>query len=233
MEPVARLDRDAAGYRLRYLARALDVTDFRPLLGFPDLDGDYRSRSLFSLLAGRAMSPRRPDYRAYREALDLDTLAGPWDELAASQGSQMTDGLQLFGVPVHVHSEGWACPFLVHGIRHVQAGVTADVQDRIDRLRRGDRLGLISDPDNEHNPHAVLTTDGGGYALGWVPDFLLPHLRGLRRVREPSVTVAHTNPRDVAGHLRLRILLRGDGPDGYRPFAEVGFEPLGETAATA
>jgi hypothetical protein len=226
MEPVARLDRGESGFRLRYLARARTVPGFRPLLGFPDLHGDYRSRSLFSPFVGRTMSPRRPDYRAYREALDLDSLAGPWEELAASQGTQMTDALQFFSVPVEVAEHQWACRFLVHGIRHIRASITADVEDRIDRLRVGDRLRLVDDTENQHNPRAVLTADGSGAALGWVPDFLLDHLTSLREVAEPTASVAHTNPREVAGHLRLTVLLRGHAARDYLPFTHAGFEPL-------
>lgn len=226
MDPVARLDRDPSGYRLRYLARTHSVAGFRPLLGFSDLAGDYRSPSLFTLFAGRAMSPRRPDYRSYREALGLDALEGPWEELARSQGTQVMDTLQLFAVPSEVAPGEWACRFLVHGIRHVRAARTPDVEDRIDQLGEGDPLLLVDDAGNEHNPRAVLTADGGGHALGWVPNFLLDHLAQMRDVAEPAVEVARTNPRDVPGHLRLTALLRGRAHAAYAPFRGDGYEPL-------
>lgn len=42
LEPVALLSRSPSGYTFRYLRRARAVHEFRPLLGFDELDRVYR-----------------------------------------------------------------------------------------------------------------------------------------------------------------------------------------------
>lgn len=120
MEPVAILGRSVSGYTFRYLRRAREVSQFRPLLGFDDLDRGYHSDELFPIFDGRVMSDRRPDYRDYLHVLGLQADAGPWEQLSRSQGTQATDTLQLFPTPRRV-GDRVAVP--VPGPRHPPCSV--------------------------------------------------------------------------------------------------------------
>lgn len=230
MESVALLERSPSGYALRYLRRSRDVHEFRPLLGFADLGRAYHSSHLFPLFAGRVMSARRPDYADYLQALDLPPEAGPWEQLARSEGSQVTDALQVFPLPVLVGDQ-WHCRFLVHGTRHVPAAETSkawnpDVEQHLADLRPGDPLLLRDDPDNAINPAAVVTCDRAQHALGWVPNFLVDHVAALRCSGDLRARAATVNGPDTPGHLRLAVELMGSAPDDYRPFGTEGYQPL-------
>ncbi|MGH3188754.1 MAG: hypothetical protein ACRDOL_16095 [Streptosporangiaceae bacterium] len=64
IQPVGFLIRDGKGYEFHYIRNALNVTDFRPLLGFEDLHASYRSEDLFPLFAQRAMDLGGPTISA-------------------------------------------------------------------------------------------------------------------------------------------------------------------------
>jgi hypothetical protein len=206
------------------------VREFRPLLGFDELDRVYRRSDLFPLFDGRVMSARRPDYDDYMRVLDPPTDSGPWEQLTRSQGTQVTDTLQLFPVP-HLVGNAWHCRFLVHGVRHVAEASTREarnpaVERHLARLSPGDPLVLRDDPATPVNPSAVLTCDGGEHPLGPVPDFLVAHVRALRGVGQPDLRVAAVNGPSTPGHLRLAVHLRGRAPSGYTLFSSEGYQPL-------
>lgn len=222
LEPVALLSRGADGFRLRYLVRAEGVADFRPLLGFADLNRDYRSATLFSLFEGRTMSVRRPDYQQYVSMLGLDLDAGPWEQVARSEGHQATDSLQVFPMPRRGHDGEWSCRFLVHGIRHIAAR-NPEVESHLRRLQPGDHLRLRAEPDNPVSERAVLTCDHLDFPLGYVPHFLLDHLTVLQDHGPVTVVVETVNGPHTPGHLRLAALLSGTAPSQYVPFSSDGF----------
>lgn len=87
-------------------------------------------------------------------------------------------------------------------------------------------LLLRDDPDNAVSPAAVLTCDGERHTLGWVPDFLVDHVRALCSIQPPELRVATINAPSTPGHLRLAVTMSGRAPDGYEPFASAGYEPL-------
>jgi hypothetical protein len=225
IHPVGLLEITGGSHRFRYIANADSVSGFRPLLGFPDLDRAYESEWLFPLFAERVMDPRRPDHARYLEALQLDSDASPFEVLAASNGRRIGDTIQLFPEPEISGDGRTSCRFLVHGIRYVLREEPA-AEQRLDRLQVGDRLQLIDEPANPYNARAILTADGDGGHLGWVPNMLLEYVHTVRATGEIRVEVARRNQSDAPAHLRLLAQLTGRVPVGYRAFAGPKWEPL-------
>lgn len=225
IHPVGVLEQTIDGYRFRYIANALDLEGFRPLLGFPDLRQSYESHSLFPLFAERVMDPRRPDRERFLDALDLRHNASPFEILAVSNGRRMGDTIQLFPEPTVDLDGTTQCRFLVHGIRHI-AERAPGASERLLRLRVGDRLDLVNEPSNTVNARAILTTDSEHGSLGYVPDMLLDYVHTVRDTGPVSVAVAHVNGPEAPSHLRLLGRFEGRAPLGYRPFSGAGWDYL-------
>jgi hypothetical protein len=234
--PVGFLTWDSYGYRFTYIRNALSVKDFRPLVGFENLQASYHSEDLFPLFAQRAMDPQRPDYQRYVKTLGLEGDPSPWEQIARSQGHREGDTIQLFPEPTVRDAEA-KCLFLVHGIRHAHKGtkilngikvrVTRDqVEDALDKLRRGDKLAIIPEPQNEKNPQAIVVMGTPQVPVGWVPDLLVEDLHRLMERADVTVTAEHVNGRDAPWHLRLLARLRAAPAHGYRFFTGERWEPL-------
>lgn len=236
IQPVGFLIRDGKGYEFHYIRNALNVTDFRPLLGFEDLHASYRSEDLFPLFAQRAMDPRRPDYQRYVQNLGLEGDPGPWEQIARSQGRREGDTIQLFPEP-QVTGDEVRCLFLVHGMRHVHKGpktlngttvhVTREqIETALSKLRPGHELGIVAEPGNEKNPDAVVVTAEPLVPIGWVPDLLVEDLHRLEERARVTVTAEHINGPDAPWHMRLLARLRAAPASGFRFFTSERWEPL-------
>lgn len=72
------------------------VDGFHAFPAFPDTDVLYRSDTLFHFFANRVMSPRRPDFDDYLEALGLTRgESNPIELLARSGGQRATGSVQV------------------------------------------------------------------------------------------------------------------------------------------
>ena len=224
-----------SSYTFEYIRNALDVSGFRPLLGFPEFDRLYRSDVLFPLFSQRVMDARRPDYSRYVTQLGLPEDSKPWEQIARSGGKRSGDTLQLFPVPT-VTDGRFSCAFLVHGIRHLGKHAlhlaTGDIwvtQDEVlrtlDHLQPGDALNLIPEPGNEVNPNALLVADSGD-PIGYVPDLLVDDLAELREGQSASVEVV--NGRDAPWHLRVLARLDGPLPEGFEFFSGDSWSSLAQ-----
>jgi hypothetical protein len=228
---------DGGEYHFNYIRNALDVRDFRPLLGFDDLGRTYSSSELFPLFAQRAMDPRRPDYQRYVERLGLEgEQPGPWEQLARSQGRRHGDTLQLFPEPV-VQNDELTCLFLVHGIRHVHeepkvlngrpVNVTnSQVEAALRSIQRGDPLELVQEPTNVKNSQAMIVVGPLSVPIGWVPNLLVADLHRLLGRAAVSVTVEQVNGPDAPFHMRLLARLRAVPAGDFRFFSDPLWEPL-------
>lgn len=241
ISPVGRLHFDGSSYEFFYIRHALDVEDFRPLLGFPELRGRYRSDALFPLFAQRAMDPRRPDYVRYVHRLGLEADTSPWEQIARSGGRREGDALQLMPVPT-TDEHGLVALFLANGVRHMVANdqVVGDSVVRLSReeletalaaLREGDALQLVPQPTNRANERAVLLATGSTVPVGFVPDLLLDDLHALRERWPIEVNVAVVNGPDAPWHLRLLVRLTVPGAGDYRFFAGDKWQSLADEAA--
>ncbi|MGH3401219.1 MAG: hypothetical protein ACRDRJ_01670 [Streptosporangiaceae bacterium] len=234
IQPVGFLTYDGLLYRFAYIRHALGVADFRPLLGFPDLQGSYSSPDLFPLFAQRAMDPRRPDYQRYVARLGLEGEPGPWEQITRSQGRRQGDTIQLFPEPTS-HGDELTCLFLVHGIRHAHEGdrleggwirgTPEQVNAALGSLRPGDPLQLAPDLRNRFNELAVMVV-GSSVPVGWVPDLLLEDLHRLRERSAITASVEHVNGPDAPVHLRLLVRLAAIPAGDFRFFTGQRWEPL-------
>jgi hypothetical protein len=228
IDPIGLLDFDGESYRFGYIRHALDVKDFRPLLGFRELDAIYASDHLFPIFAQRVMDPRRPDYQRYVERLGLPEDATPWEQIARSQGSRVGDTIQLLPEPVN---DGGTITgqFLVHGVRHVPGrSVTfggrrievtrEEVESALATLSPGDRLDIARQPENKWNPLALMVLAQSVTPVGWVPNLLLDDMHQLMGRTEVAVTVAHVNGPDAPWHLRLLARLTARDAADFRFF---------------
>ena len=217
IDPVGFLTYDGHIYRFTYVQNALQVKDFRPLLGFADLHRSYSSDELFPLFSQRAMDPRRPDYHRYVERLGLEGEPGPWEQITRSQGRRQGDTIQLLPEPI-LNGDELTCLFLVHGIRHAheeprildgrKSQVTRQqVETALDQLVPGAQLLLRAEPGNPVNPLAIMVV-GSDVPVGWVPDLLTEDVHRLMSRSNVTVTVEHVNGSDAPWHLRLLARLR-------------------------
>jgi hypothetical protein len=224
VRPVGILQYDGTTHEFFYLRTVSKVKDFRPFLNFPDLSQVYRSTSLFPMFSQRVMSHRRPDYTKYLRQLDLADTATPWEQLARTEGKLASDTIQLMPAP-EVDGDGRTrSQFLVAGIRHQ----IKDEHQRnliLSRLRKGDELRLVDEPDNPVNSRAILVSTRERVALGWVPNMLLDYVHDVRNGGPFSVEVTHVNGPDAPNHMRLLVMIEGQLERGYRPFAGPEWEP--------
>jgi hypothetical protein len=160
------------------------------------------------------MRPGRPDYRRRLETLSLAPDAEPWDVLARSQGQRQGDGIRLFAEPDVQPGGRTSATFFVSGLRH-RAQQSLDVEPAVSGLTAGARLGLRPEPSNPADPRALLLTDSGGVALGWVPHVLLDYVWATMGMPEPCVvTVLAVQPPTAIPSYRLLVRLTGHFPGG-------------------
>lgn len=218
IEPVALLGYHGTGYTFEYLPTVARVVDFKPLLGFPELDVTYSSATLFPLFQQRVMDPKRPDYQRYVKELGIDGETTPWEQIYRSGGSREGDTLQLFPVPEY-HDGVWTTRFLVHGIRHLMAkrvlvdggergGYSQEeLEELLSSLSVGDLLEVIPEPANGYSGDALLVATRDRLPLGYVPHFLASHLGDPHRRGNLTLRVDHVNPPSAGWHMRLTAAL--------------------------
>jgi hypothetical protein len=226
ISPIGFLSYNGHIYRFSYIRHVLDVTDFRPLLGFPDLYRIYESEDLFPLFAQRAMDPRRRDYHRYLTQLGLDEEAGPLEQIARSQGRRQGDSIQLLPEP-ETSGDELTFLFLVNGTRHVlepmvlrgrDLHVSNEILENVlAQLRPGDPLALVPQPENPVNDLAIVVT-GLSVPLGWVPDLLLEDLHELLERASVTVKVEHVNGSQAPWHLRVLARLHAAPVGSFRFF---------------
>ena len=206
---VGRLERIPAGYRFVYTEGARKLEGFRPFPGLDDLGAVYESEELFPLFANRLLAPSRPEYRSYLEwnGLDPDAPPDPLALLGTTGGLRATDRLAVAPCPL---PDGEGCSltkFFLHGIRRLPAPTVG----RINRLRPGDRLGLLPDINNPVDPDAVAvrtTDEAENYLIGCVPRYLACDVRKLCLSCGPDairLAVERVNP---GAPLQFRLLCR-------------------------
>lgn len=227
IHPIGRLVRrrgaNGESYSFAYLKSAEHLDHFEPLPGLPNLHNRYDSARLFPVFANRVMPRARPDYDLFASRLDLGGDADPFEVLALTGGRRATDRIEMFAAPER-DVEGTSCVlFFARGIRWLD-----EAADAVASLQVGDRLALVDDPQNTHNPRAILLRVSDGRRVGWVPDYLLDHIHELRHLNgiDPVVIVEHVNDDTVAPHMRLLCRLRAPWPDGYMPFSGPDFQTL-------
>ncbi|MDQ2837129.1 MAG: hypothetical protein M3Y42_18445 [Actinomycetota bacterium] len=215
--PVGLLDFDGAVFTFRYLSKASTIEDFRPFIGFPNLDERYQAKLLWPFFALRVMDERRPDFPQYLQRLGLPSGASQLDILSRNSGERKGDKVQLVEEP-QVGADGRTeAVFLVRGTRYAteEYASRSAVQD----LQAGDRLELRPEASNQTNSAALLITTAAGSPIGWVPDPLIGYMQTVF-AREGHIALERNNGPDAPWHLRLLARVSGQVSPGYRPFTE-------------
>ena len=135
------------------------------------LDQVYESDELFPLFANRLLSKSRPEYEAYLRwsGFDIDNPPDPILVLGVTEGIRQTDAVEVFPCPVPDAEGCYFNNFLLHGIRWLSKAAV----ERIGELEEGERLKLMLDLQNEHDPQAVaVRTETERMQIGYVPRYL-------------------------------------------------------------
>lgn len=187
------------GYAFEYEPEAAREPGFEGFAAFPDFRHRYRSDRLFSFFANRVLSPRRPEYTTYLDALALeDDALTPVEMLARSGAARATDTVHIVPEPQRLPDGREVLVFLASGVRHLPSA-----ESRIAQLHSGDQLHLRDELDNEVNPDAVLIDTDSGEPVGWIPDYLLDTVHDYRARGPVHVYVERANGPPAPSHLRL------------------------------
>jgi hypothetical protein len=178
---------------------------FTAFPAFPDLGHTYESPSLFPFFQNRIMSPLRPDYEDYLAALGLTRdEATPFEMLARTGGGRATDTVQVVPEPLAGDAGSAEQLFLASGVRHLP-----QTDELLSRLQQGDVLVLRDEPDNEHDPRAILLDAQADRPVGWVPSYMLDEVHEARQGgTSVRVFVEKANGPDTPAHLRLLCRMR-------------------------
>lgn len=179
-------------YAFGYVPSAAEIEGFSPLLQFPNLEHVYLSDVVPAFFANRIMSKQRPSYDHYLGWLGLGPDATPMEILARTGAPRATDTFHLVDAfePRDGRCEG---SFFVSGVRYKGFELAS--------LHSGQELQLVDEPDNEHNPRAVLLAADGS-ALGWIPDWLVEDVHRFRSTDKLRIFVEQVNE-DAPPHLSV------------------------------
>lgn len=226
--PVGRLRHEPGKYEFVYTRGAQQSEKFVPLAAFPDLHAVYESSELFPLFANRLLSKARPEYKEYIEWLNVpQSEADPIVLLARTGGERATDSLEIFPCPERLPSGEFHVHFFVRGIRHMSRPF---VSDRVNALNKGERLYLMADFQNKHDPLALaVRTDEPPLIVGYCPRYLTADACRISQQCDdsPIVTVERVNP-TAPYQLRLLCSLTGCWPEGFTPCSTDEYAPLAE-----
>lgn len=228
--PVGVLTIDENGvYRFSYTKGALSSDNFVPFVGMTDHDSVYESRKdLFPLFSNRLLSDSRPEYKKYLRWLGVsEDEDNPLDMLAMTEGIRATDTLEVFKCPTPNSKGEYEIDFFSHGLRHLARRVI----ERVNHLKKGERLFLARDMQNKHDSWAMaLRTDDPVEFAGYCPRYLSHDFWQLleeNRAMDVLVTVERVNE-DAPFNLRLLCKLVAPWPKDFQPCSDDKFKPLVE-----
>jgi len=227
--PVARLTYENGKYEFAYTrgARAAQASrSFRPFGRMNDLGTVYLSSKLFPLFANRVLNEARPEYPDYLRWLGLPLEeSNELDVLARSGGLRATDTLEVFPCPEPTEDRQYVVYFFTRGIRHL----VAENQKRIANLNVGDRLYLMKDVQNAHDPTAIMLRSGDPVAnVGYCPQYFSQEFTRLIDVMgcdKVKVTVERVND-DAPTQFRLLCKLSAPWPRDFVPCSMEQFQVL-------
>jgi hypothetical protein len=221
-------------YRFVYTKEAKLSKNFIPLGFMQDFRAVYKSHDLFPMFANRLISKKRPEYKDFLRWLDLrEDEADPLVLLARTEGVRGTDSLTVFPCPERTSEGTYVVHFFSHGLRYLPD----EARLRVSKLRPGDPLYLMPDPQNPYDGCALaLRTDDPATIVGYCPRYIaIDFLEILEN--DPNavqVRVRRVNT-DAPIQLRLLCTLTADWPDNFKPcsseyYEELGIEPKGHAA---
>jgi hypothetical protein len=227
-QPVGRLEHLDHAYRFVYTKGARMLAGFRGFHGMEKLEAIYVSTELFPIFANRILPQSRPEYEAYLRwsGFDPDDPPEPLSILGVTEGIRQTDSIELFPCPAPDVDGCYFNRFFLHGLRWMPMAA----QERIVRLKPGDRLFLMPDITNEHDPYAVAlrTGDPERYMIGYVPRYLARDVSQLTCSCFPENLRVFVERVNLDAPLQQRLLCRMSAcwPDNFEPCSGEEFEPI-------
>ena len=227
--PVGVLTIDENGtYRFVYTKGAQRSRNFVFFGMMTDPDVVYESKELFPLFKNRLLAESRPEYKKYLKWLDISEDEGnPINILAMTEGIRATDTLEVFKCPTPNGKGRYEVDFFSHGLRHVAKHAI----ERVNHLRKGERLFLAYDMQNRYDSMAMtLRTDDPVEFVGYCPRYLSPDCQQLlekNSAMDVLVTVERVNG-GAPLNLRLLCKLVAPWPKDFQPCSGPDFEPLVE-----
>ena len=226
--PVGILTMDEGGtYRFVYTKGAEKIPNF--CFGrMKELKVVYESRELFPLFSNRLLSNSRPEFKKHLVWLDIRN-DDPLTMLAITEGIRGTDTLEVFRCPTRNSKGEYEVVFLSHGLRHLPNHAV----ERVNTLKRGNRLFLVPDPQNRYDREAMaLRTDEPVEIVGYCPRYLSPDFGELlklnrNRPEDVVVSVKQVNT-DAPLNLRLLCSIVAPWPDNFKPCSSEEFMPLAD-----
>jgi hypothetical protein len=221
--PVGKLTFEGGIYRFVYTKGAPLSENFIPFGSMRDLHEVYNSQDLLPLFANRLISKKRPEYKDFLRWLDLRE-----DEavlLARTEGVRETDSLTVFPCPERNLDGKYVVHFFSHGLRYLPE----EARIRISKLRTGDRLYLLPDPQNPYDGCAIaLRTDDPPTIVGYCPRYIscdfLEILENNPNMVQVQVKRVNT---DAPIQLRLLCTLTADWPENFKPCSSEDYQELG------
>lgn len=221
--PIARLTQQQDGYLFRYVngVKLADQHGFKGLAGLNERTETYYSKRLFPLFQNRILNKSRPDRLEFLDwlGLTLETYT-EMEELARSGGVKVTDQFQLFPVPEQKNGR-YQVHFFTHGVRHL----AFHYQERVKHLKKGEKLYLCLDPQNDKDPNAVMIrTENPVEFVGYAPKFLAKDFATLIK-HDPinaNIRVVKTNS-NAPDQMKLLCLFDAPWVENFTAFADKEF----------
>lgn len=225
--PVGRLTRDDDLFRFEYTRGAEDMGDnFQPFGAMKDLYSSYVSDALFPLFSNRVLPKSRPEYNTYLQWLGMSESAyDVMEELSLTGGFRATDSLELFPCPEPTTQNQYVVYFFSRGLRHMHH----ENMERANELKRGERLYLMRDVQNEYDPHAlVIRTQEPVTLVGYAPRYYSGEFSSVvNEVGQENikVTVEQVNE-DAPLQYRVLCKLESPWPANFTPCVKGQFQTL-------
>jgi hypothetical protein len=224
--PVGRLEHDGDLYRFWYTQGARKP-GFRPFAKMECLDQVYESQELFPLFANRLLSPSRPEYEAFLRwsGFDIDNPPDPILVLGVTEGIRETDAVEVFPCPAPDANGCYLNKFFLHGVRWTPPPAI----ERISRLEPNERLKIMLDIQNEHDPNAVaVRTEIERMLIGFVPRYLAHDVWQLAGKCGVGFINLYVDRLNREAPLQNRVLCRMHAcwPDGFQPCSGEDFTPI-------
>jgi hypothetical protein len=191
-----------------------------------DLHSAYKSEVLFPVFANRILAKNRPEYSDYLKWLGLsEARYDELEELARTGGLRATDSMELFPCPEPTEGKNYEVYFFCRGLRHLHV----ENQERARQLQPSERLYLMQDLQNPHDPTALLMRTSEPVTLvGYAPRYYSAEFTQLIKSTDPdqvNVTVEQVNL-DAPIQYRVLCKLTSPWPANFSPCATKEFQAL-------
>ena len=228
---VGKLSVDRDIFRFVYTKGATRSKNFIPFGSMRDLHEVYKARNLFPLFDNRLISKKRQEYQDFLRWLDLrEDEADPLVILARTEGVRETDSLTVFPCPERDPDGKYVVHFFSHGVRHL----LDEARVRIGKLRPGERLFLMPDPQNPYDTYAIaLRTDEPASIVGYCPRYISRDFLAVL-ANDPDAVHVRVKRVNVEAPIQLRLLcsLTAEWPENFKPCSSDDFTELaGEAEA--